>query len=242
MAAASNAIRAHALMVQASLSPENRRTTELAAEKGASSWLTCRAFKCDGFNLTRSEFQDGIHLRYNWRLQNLPSLCTCGSQFTVSHALSCPTGGYPSIWYNEIRNLTAGFLKRVSTNVSVEPHLQPLTAEHLCLRTAIWHDQARLDVAANGIWGGRLEHTYVDVRFFYPFASSNLSSSVPSSYVQREKIKKRAYEERLRKLEHAPLVPAVFTTTGGMASVPQYSISGLHYCWPRRSVSHMHQQ
>ena len=131
---------------------------------------------------------------------------------------SCPTGGYPSIQHNEIRDLTAGFLKRVATNVSVKPHPQPLTGEHLHLCTAIQDDQARLDVAANGIWEGRFECTYVDVRVFNPFASSNLSSSVPSSYmyVQHEKLKKRAYEECLCKVEHATFVPAVFTTTGEM--------------------------
>ena len=104
----------------------------------------------------------------------------------------------------------------VATNVSVETHLQPLTGEHLRLRTTIRDNQACLDVAANGIWGGRFERTYVDVRVFNPFASSNLSSSVPSSYVQHEKIKKRAYEKCLREVEHATFVPAVFTTTGGM--------------------------
>ena len=94
-----------------------------------------------------------------------------GSQFTLSHALSCPTGGYPSIQHNEIWDLTAGFLKRVATNVFVEPHLQPLTWQHLHVRTAIREDQAHLDVGANGIWGGRFERTYVDVRVFNPFVS-----------------------------------------------------------------------
>ena len=47
------------------------------------------------------------------------------------------------------------------------------------------------------------------------FASSNLSSSVPSSYVRHKKIKKQAYEERLHEVEHATSVPTVFTITGG---------------------------
>ena len=210
-AAVSNVTRTHALIVQASLSPENRRTTELGAEKGASSWLTGRPLKRHGFNLTKLEFRDGIHLRYNWPLQNLH-----GSQFTISNALSCPTGGYPSIRHIEIRDLTDGFLKRVVTNVSVEPHLQPLTGEHLHLRTSIRDNQTRLDVAANGIWRGRFECTYVDVRVFNPFASSNLTSLVPSSYIQLEKIKKIAYDNGLCEVEYATFVSAVFTATGKM--------------------------
>ena len=127
-AAASNATRAHVLLVQASLNPENRQTTELAAEKVASHWLTCRPLKRIVFNLTKLEFQDGIHLPYNWRLQNLPSLCTCGSQFTISHTLS-----YPFIQHNKIRDLMAGFLKRVAINFPAEPHPKPSTGEYLHL-------------------------------------------------------------------------------------------------------------
>eukprot|EP00117_Sycon_ciliatum_P032256 scpid60665/ scgid25052/ len=141
----------------------------------------------------------------------MPSACSCGSQFTIAHALSCPTGGYPSIRHNEIRDVTAGLLKRVATNVSVEPHLEPLSGEQLSLRTA------RLDLAANGIWGGRFERTYIDVRVFNPFAPSNRSSSVSAAYTRHEKAKKRSYEQRLRDVEHASFVPAVFSTTGGMS-------------------------
>ena len=190
--AARNTIRAHALVLHSSLTPEKRR-----------------------FALSKTEFRDGLHLRYNWHLQRLPSTCTCGSQFTVSHALSCRTGGYPSIRHNEICDVTAGLLKRVSTNVSVEPHLEPLTGEQLHLRSAIRADQARLDVAANGVWGGRFERTFVDIWVFNPFAQSN-QSSLPATYVRHENIKKRAYEQRLLEVEHASFVPAVFSTTGGM--------------------------
>ena len=197
------------------MSPENTWTTELAAEKGSSSWLTCRPLKCHGFDLIKSEFCDGIHLRYNWRLQNLPLLCTCGSQFTISHALPCPTGGYPSIQHNEIWDLMAGFLKRVATNVSVEPHLQPLTREHLQLRTATRDNQARLDVAANVIWEGRFERTYVDVWVFNPFASSNLSSSMRRS-------RKEHTRSAFARLNMLPLSQLSSPQQEEWASVPQH--------------------
>ena len=214
---ARNALRTHAATVCSSLSADQQRTVELAAEKGASGWLTCRPLKRHGFAMAKAEFRDGLHLRYNWRLPHMPSACSCGSQFTIAHALSCPTGGYPSIRHNEIRDVTAGLLKRVATNVSVEPHLEPLSGEQLSLRTAIRADAARLDVAANGIWGGRFERTYIDVRVFNPFAPSNRSSSVSAAYTRHEKAKKRSYEQRLRDVEHASFVPAVFSTTGGMS-------------------------
>ncbi|XP_065177350.1 uncharacterized protein LOC135808131 [Sycon ciliatum] len=213
---ARNAVKAHALLLRSSVPEAKQRVIDLAAEKGSSSWLTCRPLKRHGFALSKAEFRDGVHLRYNWQPQRMPSGCVCGSQFTVAHALSCPTGGYPTIRHNEIRDVTAGFLKRVATNVSVEPHLEPLSGEHLSYRTAIRDDQPRLDVAANGVWGGRFERTFFDVRVFNPFASSNQSSSISATYVRQEKAKKRSYEERLREIEHASFVPLVFSTTGGM--------------------------
>ena len=38
---------------------------------------------------------------------------------------------------------------------------------------------ARLDVAANGVWGGRFERTFFDVRVFNPFAKSNMDTLLP---------------------------------------------------------------
>ena len=59
----------------------------------------------------------------------------CGQAFTIGHALSCPTGGYPSIHHNELQDITADLLKEVCTDVTVEPFLQPLTGEVLDMRT-----------------------------------------------------------------------------------------------------------
>ena len=120
--------------------------------------------KRHGFTLTKSEFRDAVHLRCDWLPAKLLSSCTCGHQFTVSQALSCPLGGFSSICHIEVRDLTAHLLKRVAHQVAVEPHLQPPTGEQLHYRTAIADDQARLDVVASGIWGGRFERTFIDVR------------------------------------------------------------------------------
>ena len=64
-------------------------------------------------------------------------------------------GGFPSIRHNEIRNLTATLLTEVCNDVCIEPELQ---------------EGARLDIAANGFWGGTFERTYFDVRVFNPHA------------------------------------------------------------------------
>ena len=48
---------------------------------------------------------------------------TCGSKFSIEHALSCPKGGFPSIRHNEVRDLTATLLTDVCHDVKVEPDL-----------------------------------------------------------------------------------------------------------------------
>ena len=93
--------------------------------------------------ISKAEFWDGLCLRYGWTPSRLPSTCLCEKPLTVAHALSCPFGGFPSIRHNEIRDILASSLKRVAHNVSVEPHLQPITGERFNLRSASTEDQAR---------------------------------------------------------------------------------------------------
>ena len=78
----------------------------------------------------------------------LPSHCICGSIYTVGHAMNCPSGGFPSIRHNELRDLTSAFLSEVCHNVHTEPTLQPLQGEHLKYKSANGEVGARLDVAA----------------------------------------------------------------------------------------------
>ena len=202
--------------VFAKADPELRRCGELAAEKGASSWLTCRPLRRHGLRLHKGAFRNAVCLRYGWTPSRLPQSCVCGKDFSVAHALSCPTGGYPSLRHNELRDVTASMLSGVATDVAIEPHLQPLNGEIFRNRSAITEDGARLDIAANGVWGGRFERTMFDVRVFNPHVRSNQVHSIPSTYVRHEREKRRQYEERVLEVEHASFVPLVFSASGGM--------------------------
>ncbi len=42
-------------------------------------------------------------------------------------------GGFPTLRYNELRDMTASLLTEVCSNVATEPHLQPLSGE-VCFR------------------------------------------------------------------------------------------------------------
>ena len=77
------------------LPAETRRAAQLASEKGASTWLMAIPLDRYGFALHKGAFRDALCLRYNWPPPMLPISCVCGQAFSASHALSCPTGGYP---------------------------------------------------------------------------------------------------------------------------------------------------
>ena len=198
------------------LTPTLQRAVTLAQEKGASSWLTALPVQEHGFSLHKTVFQDALALRYGWMPSRTPSHCACGTNFSVDHALSCPKGGFPSIRHNEVRDITAELLSEVCHDVEVEPHLQPLSDERFQQKTANTQDGARLDIAMNGFWGGRYEKCYTDVRVFNPLAPSNSGTTLQSCYRKHEMTKKRAYELRIREVEHSSFTPLVFSASGGM--------------------------
>ena len=193
-----------------------QRCMDLSQEKGASTWLTALPIDKHGFSLHKSAFRDALALRYNWALENSPSQCSCGHPFSVEHTLSCPTGGFPSIRHNEVRDITASLLSEVCHGVATEPHLQSLSGESMSHRSAITDNGARLDIAVHGFWGGRFEKAFIDVRVFNPCARSNRQVSLASVYRRHELEKKRQYEQRVREVEHSTFTPLVMSATGGM--------------------------
>ena len=209
--------KSSATTLRATISAPLQRAMDLAQEKGASSWLTSLPLEEFGFSLHKGAFRDAIALRYGWLPQHTPTTCTCGTNFSVEHALSCPKGGFPTIRHNEIRDLTANLISEVCNNVSIEPTLQPITGEALSGASAITEDGARLDVAANGFWGGPFERAFFDVRVFNPHAPSN-RQSLNACYRKHENIKKRAYEQRIREVEHGTFTPLVMSLTGGLGN------------------------
>ena len=96
--------------------------------------------------------------------------------------------------------------------------LQPVIEEGLTGATANTQDGACLDIAANGVWGGTFERTYFDVRVFNPHAPSNRLTLLTSCYKKHEREKKRAYEQRIREIEHATFTPLVLAATVGLAN------------------------
>ena len=196
-----------------------QKALTICSEKGVSSWLSALPISEHGFALHKGAFRDALCLRYGWRPHHLPSHCVCGQHFTIEYALSCSRGGFPSIRHNEIRNIIADLLSEVCHSVGIEPGLQPVTGEQFEHRTANSEDGARLDIVAQGFWGRDRQSAFFDVRVFNPYAPCYRNSSLAQGYRKNELEKKRAYEERVREIEHGSFSPLVFSAAGGMGNI-----------------------
>ena len=191
----------------AGLPQASRLSVELASEKGASSWLTTLPVVELGLHLNKSEFCDGLCLRYNWPLRYLPSHCVCGQALMSSmHS--------PVQWAVYHRNATITFAtwrplccQKWPARFGVEPRLLQLYGEALPLRSANTGDQARLDIKAYSFWGSHHERALFDVRMFNPFACSYVTSPIGTTYPRHERATVREYEQRVQEIDRASFTP-----------------------------------
>jgi hypothetical protein len=155
-----NHLAAYTESLKSEMDPSTQLSLSLSLGKGASLWLSTLPISSHGFHLSKSAFRDAVHLRYGWEIPNTPLSCQCGHTFTLDHIMSCPTGGFPIIRHNEIRDITASLLSEVCSNVTIEPHLQLLTGEHLTWKSSNSEPDARLDISANGVWEDGLRRRF----------------------------------------------------------------------------------
>ena len=107
--------------------------------------------------------------------------------FTIDHAQSCSTGGFPTIRHSEIRDFTANLMTEVCHDVCVEPPpLQPLSGEQLPHATTNREDNARLDIKARGFWRTPQQRAYFNVRVFNPHSTSYHDIEMTACYNRHE--------------------------------------------------------
>ena len=195
-------------------SDEQKKSLEMSCEKGSYSWLSALPLQSLGYILNKAEFHDAICLRYNWTIPNVHETCAgCGKKNDINHALICKTGGYVSFRHDALKETEADLLKEVCRNVETEPGMQP-TRSDMLNASANTTDQARLDIAATGLWS-RFERTFFDVRVTHPNAPSNRSMTLKQLYAKNEREKKAKYGQRVIHVEKGSFCPLVYTTSGG---------------------------
>ena len=79
-----------------------------------------------------------------------------------------------------------------------------------------------------------------DQHAFTTTVASNNVSNIQSYFQKHEAIKKRAYESRIREVEHSTFTPLVFSATGGMAhEVTIFFKRDCLVCYLKSGRSHM---
>ena len=110
-------------------------------------------------------------------------------------------------------------MKEVCHCVGTEPSLQPVTGEHFEHIFANREDGANLDIVAQSFWGKDRQSAFFYVRVFNSYTPSYRSSSLAQCYRKNELEKKRAYEERVKEIEHGSFSPLFFSVAGGMGNI-----------------------
>ena len=105
-------------------------------------------------------------------------------------------------------------LNKVCTNVASEPHLTPLSGEHLNYLTANRQDDARLDIKARGFWR-RGQDAFFDIRVTHVNSRSNSNLDTAQIFERHEQEKKRVYNQRVVDVENGTFTPLVVGTNGG---------------------------
>ena len=139
-----------------------------------------------GYALDKQSFRDALFTRYGIPLKRLPSHCVCGESFSVEHALNCKKGGFISSRHDEIKRITAEFLREVCIDVEEEPLLQEITGENFKRRTAKVEKDARLDLSARGFWM-RGQKVFLDVRVFNPLTKCYRTKALAKVHEQHKR-------------------------------------------------------
>ena len=164
------------------------------------------------FDLTKSEFRDGIALRFGWDPEKMPSLCACNEKL---HCGTCAALSERRIHAHE-RQWTSRFLCELVKwcQAWLKSNLIFSRCKGKLLLSTTTDDDARLDIKATRLWESRFNKTYFDVKIFNPLAKSCPESS-SEAYKYHESIIKNKYEQRITEVEKATFCPLVFACTGG---------------------------
>jgi len=199
---------------------------ERSRDKGAGNWLAAIPLQRQGFNITKVEFRDGLRMRYNLPLEDIPRFCVCGKPFNMEHALTCKKGGFVSQRHNNIKDMFTVLLNKCCTNVKDEPILTNIDGETFRNRSTNTAPDARLDIRARNFWR-QGQDTYFDIRVTHVDAPSHKDRATKIIFKQQEEEKKRSYNQRIIDIEHGTFTPLVIGTNGGMGEECQRFIKQL---------------
>ena len=103
------------------------------------------------FNLSAQEFWDAMAIRYRKPLRGIPDWCNgCSSSFSLSHALSCRTGGLVNQHHNEVCDAIGDLASLVWNQVKCKPIVREADSETGTPALVV-------DLAVRGVWSPQTE-------------------------------------------------------------------------------------
>ena len=110
-------------------------------------------------------------------------------------------------------------MTEVCTRVAIEPLLSPVNGRTFERTSTTTDSNARWDIVAGGIWGGRFDRVFFGVCVFNAFAQSNAARPLISTYEFHERRKIAKYAKRVDEIEHSSFEPLVFSSSGGYGPI-----------------------
>ena len=92
--------------------------------------------------------------------------------------MSCKKGGFITIKYNNLCDLTANLLTEVRKDIDIEPQLLPVTGKKFSNRTSSTSNEGRVDTQSREFWV-RGQLAFFDVRVFDTNANRYLNKALP---------------------------------------------------------------
>ena len=129
-------------------------------------------------------------------------------------------GGFTILRHNELPDNIGEMLQEVTSDVRIEPILQPLTGEEQSIGGNVLV-KARADINTRVFWC-RGQRAFFDVRIFDPNAQRHKNKTLKRCYESHEHEKKRDYNSRILNIGQVSFTPLDFSITGG--NVVMYGI------------------
>ena len=180
-------LQKHSKQIEEVLPISTRQVIKQVKMLGPSNWLDAIPLAKCGSNLSKGEFRDALTLPFNHDIKLLPSKCSCGQKFDITHVMNCKRGVFVIMRPNNIKDFEANLLKKVCSYVEIELPRQPLTKKHL-ERGSINTDSARLNVRARN-FQKRGQNTFIDVRVTSPGVETQAQTSIEKNLENNEREK-----------------------------------------------------